>query len=252
MHRVFERARGHIPSVWAALDDRDQIRALLTSVSIATLGGPLRLATARNVMFAGPLVDGDPDALRVLLEAYRRGAPRALYSEIRNVVDPGGARSTFAACGFLHEPHLNFLIDLSVPEDELWGGVASAARRNIRRARRLGVTIETPDDAIDEAYPVLEDVYRRIRVPLPDRSLFDAARSILGPSGRFKVLLARLDGRTIGALTLLLTGDVTTNWYTGTLQEHRGDRPGDLLVAAALDVARSSGCRVFDLSLIHI
>ena len=57
MHRVFERARGHVPSVWAALDERGEIRALLTSVSIATLGGPLRSATARNVSFAGPLAD---------------------------------------------------------------------------------------------------------------------------------------------------------------------------------------------------
>jgi serine/alanine adding enzyme len=99
---------------------------------------------------------------------------------------------------------------------------------------------------IEEAYPVLNRVYRRIAVPLPDRSLFEAAARILGPLGRFAVLLARQDGDTIGALTLLFHRDVATYWYTGTLREAWSSRPGDLLVAEAIATARARGARVFD------
>lgn len=248
MHRVFAEARNHSPAVWVALDATGEIRALMTTVSIATLGGPLRALTTRSVAFAGPLVDGDPAALRALLSAYRREAPPALFTEVRNVTDPDPIADALAASGFRHEDHLNYLIDLTVDEDELWGQVASSARRNIQKARRLGVSVEEADgeEGIAEAYTVLREVYGRIRVPLPDRSLFDAASRILGPLGRFTVLLARHEGRTVGALSLLFHGGTVTYWYTGTLREHSSLRAGDLLVAHALETGRSMGCRVFD------
>src|SRR5687767_6441704 len=59
MHRVFAEARGHRPAVLAALDAAGEVRALMTTVSIATVGGPFRSLTTRHVAFAGPLFDGD-------------------------------------------------------------------------------------------------------------------------------------------------------------------------------------------------
>lgn len=248
MHRVFAEARGHRPAVLAALDAAGEVRALMTTVSIATVGGPLRSLTTRHVAFAGPLVDGDAAALRALLSSYRRDATRGLFTEVRHVADPASSIEMLAGSGFRHEPHLNYLIDLTISEDELWKKVASSARRNVQKARRLGVSIEEVDgrSGIDEAYPVLAEVYHRIKVPLPDRSLFDAASRILGPLGRFRVLLARHDGSTIGALTLLVHRGVMTYWYTGTRHEFWSHRPGDLLVAHALEMGRTLGCRVFD------
>lgn len=248
MHRVFAETRNHRPSVWAAVDGDGDIRALFTPVTIATVGGPIRRLTTRVVAFAEPLFD-DPGALRALLHAYRQEAPRsALFTEIRNLADTGDGAAVLTEAGFRHERHLNFLIDLTLPEDELWAKVAASARRNVQKARRRGVLIEEAEDraGIAAAYEVLREVYRRIRVPLPDRSLFEAAHRILGPSGCFTMLLARLDGRTIGALSLLFHRDVVTYWYTGTLREHATYRAGDLLVAHAIELGRSLGCRVMD------
>jgi serine/alanine adding enzyme len=248
MHRVFAAARGHRPTVMASLDDAGEVRALMTAVSIAMVGGPIRSLTTRNVVFAAPLVEGDAAALRALLSSYRRDAPRGLFTEVRHVADPSWSIEMLAGSGFRHEPHLNYLIDLTIAEDELWRNVASNARRNVQKARRLGVSIEEVDgpSGIDEAYPVLAEVYHRIKVPLPDRSLFDAASRILGPLGRFRVLLARHDGGTIGALTLLIYQGVMTYWYTGTRHDFWSHRPGDLLVAHALEAGRTLGCRAFD------
>jgi serine/alanine adding enzyme len=248
MHRVLAQTRNHRPSVWAAVDGDGRIGALMTPVTIATIGGPLRRLTTRVVAFAEPLFD-DPEALRALLETYRRDAPRsALFTEVRNLADTGHGAVVLTEAGFRHEGHLNFLIDLTPPEDELWAKVAASARRNVQKARRLGVLIEEAEDqaGIAAAYGVLRQVYRRIRVPLPDRSLFEAAHRVLGPLGRFRMLLARRDGRTIGALSLLFHRDVVTYWYTGTLREHATCRAGDLLVAHAIELGRSLGCRVMD------
>ena len=45
-----------------------------------------------------------------------------------------------------------------------------------------------------------------------------------------RVLVARLDDATIGALTLLIHRGVMTYWYTGTLREFSAFRSSDLLV----------------------
>ena len=53
---------------------------------------------------------------------------------------------------------------------------------------------------IDTAYGVLLDAYKRLRVPLPPVSLFRATFEILGPLGMMRVLLAAVDGATVGAV----------------------------------------------------
>jgi serine/alanine adding enzyme len=251
MYRVFAEARHHRPAIWGTVDDEGEIRALMTPVTIATLGGPLRALTSRVVSFAGPLAGPlGEQPLERLLRAYRDDGPRVpVFTEIRHHVDGGELATALHACGFRHEGHLNFLVDLTQPEEELWRKVASSAKRNIQKARRQGVTIEDAADPADVAagYEVLRDVYRRIRVPLPDRSLFDAAFRILGPLGRCRVVLARLGGRTIGVMTLLHFKGVVTYWYTGTLREYARLGAGDLLVAHAIESGRELGCRILDL-----
>ena len=91
MHRVFAETRCHRPAVWATVDDMDEICALMTPVTIATLGGPLGGLTSRAVSYAGPL-NGlrGVEPLERLLEAYRDEGPRVpVFTEIRHHVDEG-------------------------------------------------------------------------------------------------------------------------------------------------------------------
>jgi serine/alanine adding enzyme len=222
----------------------------MTPVRIATLGGPLRSLTSRTVAFAAPIAAArDTDALGALLTAYRTAGSRgSLFTEVRHhVLDPAVV-AALQTEGFAREAHLNFTIDLTQGEDTLWSKVASSARRNVQKARRSGVTIEEATDAvaIGEAYDVLRDVYHRIQVPLPDRSLFDASARILAPLGMYSVLRARWEGQTIGVLCLLRYRGVVTYWYTGTLREHATLRAGDLLAWHAISNEAAAGNRVFD------
>jgi lipid II:glycine glycyltransferase (peptidoglycan interpeptide bridge formation enzyme) len=92
----------------------------------------------------------------------------------------------------------------------------------------------------------LEDVYDRIRVPLPDLSLFEAAFEILHPKDMMHILLAKLDGVDIAALTLLLYKGTLLYWYTGPLRRYSEFRAGDLLVWRALEFGKEHGCDMFD------
>jgi serine/alanine adding enzyme len=251
MHRVFEQTRNHRPSVWATVDEDDRIRALVTPVAVTTISGPLRSLATRLVCYGGPLVVPGDDglALDLLLRSYQdhaRGS--ALFTEFRNLMDATDLAPALTMRGFRHEGHLNFLVDLTASEDQLWRRIAPPARRNVRAAQRAGVTVTEADDPaqIAAGYEVLRTVYARLHVPLPDITLFLAAQRILRPRGWFTMLLARLEGETIGVLTLLLYKDVVYYWYTGTLRSHARSRAGDLLVWHAIQLGHTDGYELLD------
>jgi serine/alanine adding enzyme len=252
MYRVFEKTRRHRPAVLAALDADGEIAALMTPVEITTLAGPFRALTTRTISFGGPLVvtgPEAPDALAALLRSFKRDTGRTtLFTEFRNLSETSALGPTLTACEFRHEPHLNFLVDLTLDEQALFKRIKSSARRNIQKARRLGVTVSEAQDASDRGagYEVLRDVYSRLRVPLPDQSIFDAAHEVLGPLGRYRMVLAKIDEQTIGVMCLLLYKDVVYYWYTGTLREHAECRAGDLLVWHAIELGHARGCRLLD------
>jgi serine/alanine adding enzyme len=252
MHRVYAATRDHRPRLFATIADDGRVVALLTLVEVATMPGPLRYLSTRAIAYGGVLStdhEDGADGVDLTLAAYERALrPAPLFTEMRNLHDVSDLRPVFERHGFRHEPHLNYLIDLSVPEATMWSEIRPAARRNIQKARRLGARVEeiTEPERIPAAYDVLRDVYHRLQVPLPDISLLVAAHRILGPSGKLKLLAAIVDGRTVGALALLRFRDTAYYWYTGTLREYASYRPSDLLVWHALRLASDIGCRTFD------
>jgi lipid II:glycine glycyltransferase (peptidoglycan interpeptide bridge formation enzyme) len=61
-----------------------------------------------------------------------------------------------------------------------------------------------------------------------------------------RVLLAVVDGASVGALTLLLHKRVALYWYTGISRQHSAFRPADLLVWRSFELAHELGIRTFD------
>jgi CelD/BcsL family acetyltransferase involved in cellulose biosynthesis len=252
MFEVFRRAKGHRPALWATLDEGGDPHALLLPVEITLWSGPFRRLTTRAVAHGGALCTAGPvgaQSLDRLLGAYRRAMRRrAVFSELRNSADITPLAWSLRKHGFVHEPHLNFLVDLDRPLPAIWESIRSNARRNIRRAERSGVDVEDVNDPerISATYAILASVYRRIRVPLPDISLFAAAFEILHPQRKMKVLVARTGQTDIGVLTLLFHRGTMLYWYTGILPEYAPLRASDLLVWRALELGHDAGCRVLD------
>jgi serine/alanine adding enzyme len=153
-----------------------------------------------------------------------------------------------AESGFEFQDHLNFLIDLARPLEEIWAKIRPNARRNIRKAMRSEVVVRQADSLrdIDGAYRVLREAYGRIRVPLPPLSLFHATFELLEPGGMVRVLLAEVEEVIIGALILLIHKGVAVYWYTGSLRDYSAFRPADLLVWRSLELSQASGYRTFD------
>lgn len=252
MFEAFVRTEGYHPSLWAAVDAETRPMALFLPVEISLVRGPLRYLATRAVAYGSVLCRPDQrgrGALAVLLQRYSQEVKRSvLFTELRNMSNMQAEQHVLANRGFAFQEHLNFLIDLTCPPEEIWAGIRPNARRNIRKAERLKVLVREAKDTadIEKAYGILLDAYKRLRVPLPPASLFRSTFEILGPLGMMRVLLATVDGATVGALTLLLYKGVALYWYTGMLRQHSAYRPADLLVWRSLELARELGFKIFD------
>jgi serine/alanine adding enzyme len=273
MTEVFARSAGHRVSTWGTVDPTGVLLALFLPVEV-TLGGHVpwlargvtRAFMARAVAYGGAACVSDEAGRRALGElfvAYRRQAEPVLFTEVRHVCDTPNTRAALSAAGFAHERHLNYLIHLDRSEADLWGALSRSARQRIRSGERKGVTVEdvaSPAGAqgahdtdgtegaagTDEAYRLLEVVYGRARVPLADRSLFDAAVSVLGPRGMCRLVVARLGGEVIGARFVLLHRGRMIDWYAGSDRAFATYSPNEVLVWHVLRWGRQHGYDVFD------
>jgi len=252
MFEVYAHTQGYYPELWATVSDSNEILALFLPVQISLFGSVLRPFTTRAVSFGSTLCTQDArgeEALDLLLHIYNQSTKnKILFTELRNLANISYMRPQLEKQGFVYEDHLNFIINLDRPVDEIWKSIRSNARRNIQKSRKMELVIEEASsiDQLPEAYEVLKEVYKRIQVPLPDRSLFESAFHILTPCGMMKTLLAKVDGKTAGILFLLLYKDVVFYWYTGTSREYSPYRTNDLLVWHSLEFGQKNGYRLFD------
>ncbi len=253
MFRVFERAAGHQPSLWAVVDDDEHILALLLPVEITVLDGPLRRLSNRAVVYGGVLCapgTAGETALDQLLRAYRAEMDRrVLFTELRNVSELNGLQPVLDTRGFAYEDHLNYLVDLARPVDEIMQDIGRRTRKQIRRAMRQGdVVVEEVTDrqGLAECYELLRQTYSRARVPLADRSLFEAAFDLLRPRGMVRFTLARVEGRPAACSVDLLYKDVAYGWYGGMDRDYGAHVPNELLTWHVLSWAAEHGYRQYD------
>jgi hypothetical protein len=253
MMQVFARAEGYQPQVWAALRDDGELLALWLPVQHTVLDQPLlRQLSTRAVLYGSVLCASGPqgqEALNQLLSIYNRETKsQVIFTELRNLTDMGDLQPVLTQNGFAYEEHLNFLIDLTQSEQAMWKAIRSNAQRNVRKARKSGVVIEETQgqSGVTAAYAILQQVYKRVQVPLPHVSLFRAVFELLWPQDMAKIFLARADGETIGVLTLLIYKGVAIYWYTGALREFSSYRANDMMVWHALEWSQKHGCHTFD------
>jgi hypothetical protein len=186
-------------------------------------------------------------ALEALLP-FAFGDLGCAHLEIR---DRGLAESDLGGLGLRWSTAPTAVIDLSPGEDALFGAMASACRRNIRKADKSGVVIEevTDDPAFaDEFYDQLRDVFAKQNL-VPTYSI-DRVRSLirnLAPAGRLLLLRARdPEGRCIATAVLPWYHRTMYFWGGASYREHQHLRPNEALIWHALRWAKSRGVTEFD------
>lgn len=253
MFQVFTQAKGHQPMLWAVTDHGGQVLALLLPVHVTLRGGLLRRLTTRAVLYGSVLYDpssAGEEALATLLRTYVQEVDHGvLFTELRNLSDLSAVQPVLNDCGFVYEDHLNYLVDLNCPVEEVMQGLGARTRKHIRRGlKKQEVVVEEiiERSQIGVCYDLLRKSYAAARVPLADRFLFEAAFDVLRPQGMVKFWLARVGDAYAAASVELLYRDTIYGWYGGVDRAYAGYTPGELLMWHILQWGAENGYRLYD------
>jgi len=253
MFKVFENTRGHRPQLLAAVGEDGRVLALLTTVQVTLMNGLLRRLTTRSIAYGGMLCSTDPPgnaAAERLLNSYSESARgEALFTEIRNQSDIHDIQPVLSRCGYIFEEHLNYLVDLRGTPEDVLQNIGSRTRKHIRQGLRKGtVVVETFDDPelLPAWYELVRKSYTTARVPLADRSLFEAAFNILQPRGMAQFWLARIGSTYVAASIELPYKDTVYGWYSGINRAFAKESPGELLMFQVLAQGNRDGFKTYD------
>lgn len=212
------------------------------------LGSPMAGWTTSYVGFN--LQPGVPR--RAALEAlmpFAFGDLGCAHLEIR---DRGLAETDLEGLGLRWAAAPTAVIDLRPEQDTLFGAMASACRRNIRKAAKSGVVIEeaNPGDQkfADDFYHQLRDVFAKQNL-VPTYSI-ERVRALirnLAPAGRILLLRARdPEGRCVATAVLPWYHRTMYFWGGASYREHQQLRPNEALIWHALRWAKERGVTEFD------
>jgi lipid II:glycine glycyltransferase (peptidoglycan interpeptide bridge formation enzyme) len=253
MFEVFQRARGFQPQLRAVVDDGGQVLALLLPVHVTLSDGLISRLTTRVIVYGSVLCtpgQAGQEALDALLRNYsQEHGQKALFTELRNLADLSALQPVLNAHGFVHEDHLDYLIDLNRTPEQLMQNIGPRTRKHIRRALRDGaVTVEEIHDRglITTAYNLIAKSFAAARVPLADRSLFEAAFDILQPRGMAKFLMARVGDTWVATSAELPFKDVIYGWYSGIDRAYGDSMAGEMLMWHILKWGAESSYKTYD------
>ena len=209
--------------------------------------------TRRAIIVGGPALANDATAEEVetLMRALRGlvvsglGAP--IYIETRNFNDYSSWRSAFEKAGFTYRPHLNFHMDCTDAR-KMWERLSETRRRQVRKARATGVTVEKAGREEDIAawYAILAELYRmKVKTPLFPLSFFlEFYRQKKG-----EYLLVKYEGKIIGGMMCPIMGEQCIyEWFIcGLDTDYKKQYPSVMATYAAMEYAAQHGIARFDI-----
>jgi hypothetical protein len=226
---------GHAPRYLVAVRDRRVAGVLpMFQVRFPGLGRKL-VSLPYDVGSGGPLAD-DAEAEAALALAARQLAVQSgvSYVQLRCASPRPGVESV----GFERsEPVL--ISDLHLAAGDPWSRVSSDNRQSIRKAARRGVTVRPAESEADfEAfYRIYLRVFRAFGTPPYGPRYFPELWRRLGPGGHVRLLLAALNGRTVGGLLLFTAGRNWVSKFAACEPESVSARTYAALYGAAIDLA---------------
>lgn len=247
--KVSRASKKLIPFYIVAREEGELVGILLLVRQVQSTLPLLSFLSSRLIIWGGPVVrNNSPEILDGLLRFYNQRRPKTIYTQIRNLSDTGAYKNLFRNNGFRYEEHLNIVVDLSRSEEDLWKEVVTKRRNQIRRAEKEGCSVEqqTSIDALRTCYTILQEVYGRTKVPLPDFSHFESLRVHSDARAGLRVFTVVWEGRIIGCMLCLAYGHWLFDYYAGAFSAYYKKYPNDLLPWAVFNWAKKNGFTYFD------
>ena len=249
MYEVYQNSKNYEPVFLAVVNGKGEIAGTLLAVIQKEYSGLLGNFTARSIIHGGPLIkDDDPDILDFILKEYNEIIKKkAIYSQFRNLWEWGNYKEIFRINGFEYEEHLNILVDLTKTEEQLWKEVYSKRRNEIRRATKEGTyfSIEHTEKALKKCYKILQDVYKRAKLPIPDYNFFYNLHCMKS-NAKLITFCANYENEIIGCMLALYYKDTIYDFYAGSMVTFYNKYPNDLIPWEVFKWGKENGYKVFD------
>ncbi len=209
----------------------------------------------------GPVWSHDERANTALLGALERVARRrhAVFLRLEpNALDDGSFDSRHSAlllAGYEPtaplQPEASIHLDLAPPTPELFAACSKGHRADVRRAERLGVTVRvgTTERDLDTFYAIMQATSARASFAIHSREYYAAAWHDFGgasDTSAAHLLLADLEGTTVAAFLIFGSGAEAQYMYSGASEAGLKSGANHALQWAAIQWARSRGCRRYD------
>jgi len=213
-------------------------------------GGPIkRFLSRRAIINGGPFLKEDiteEGLTKLIMQCVNNLKRSVIYIEIRNFADYSGVRPIFEKCGFIYEPHYDFIINtetMEVAENNL----GKSRKRDIKSSLNKGATIiENPsEEQVVSFYLILRDLYKkRVKTPLFPIDFF----LTLYHSCFCRFLLVSYQQEIIGGTVCVFDDNTVYEWFAcgkdGTI---KSVFPSTLATWAGIRFAAQSGRKVFDM-----
>lgn len=250
MYLVYQKTKYYKPVIVFAYDADNSITGVLIGVIQKEMNGIVGVFSSRCIIWGGPLVkNNDPEITKgilVLLNKLVQG--RCIYTQFRNIYDNSSLKKIFEGTGYKYEPHLDILINIGQSFDKLKQSIHKSRIRNFTKSYKKGAYLKEIEDFadIEKGYNLLKETYKRLKIPLPDKSLFVNIGQVLGPAIYCKFLALYLYDVMIGFRLVLTYKDNIYDFYAASSNEHSNNYPNDVLILEILKFGCQEKYNVFD------
>jgi hypothetical protein len=245
------RTQGAEPMVAAVLGDGQRVGyftgLIVRRFRVRILGSPFPGWSTpwMGFNFETPV---DPRAAAQALERFAFGPLRCAHLELHDRALPW---ETLPELGFQQSPSMTFELDLSRDEDQLLAAMTGACRRALRKAERVGVTVEeaAPEGFAEEFHTQLEDVFGK--QGLRPTYGVDRVRELIRymhPTGR--LLLVRAvspDGERIASAIFPALNGLAHFWGGASWRSHQILRPNEAVFWFAMRYWKARGVTLMDM-----
>lgn len=207
--------------------------------------------TTRAIVIGGPLIKNNDEGIteRILNSFDNLVRDKAIYIQFRNLFNIDSQKEIFKLREFNYEDHLDIIIDLTKSENELWNDISPKAKNRIRSAikKNTKFVIEETVEALENCYYILKEVYKRIKLPLPDFNYFLHFYNVLKESGSsLFIYTAQYNKKIIGCMLAVGFKETLYGLYNGAYSAYYDKSPNDLIPWEIFIWAKDHGYKRFD------
>ena len=193
------------------IDDSGKLRCILP-YTIIRKTGLFRLVRFRVETI--PL-DGELDVKEE--KSFLNSAIEYFRSIRADMIIPATTNTIFRTYpdGAVVAPYGTYIIDLTQPEETLWGNLNSSHRRKVRLAMKSGVQIRSGIEYLKTAYDLVRDTFKRSKLGFMGYEEFK--RFVLGLNENVKIFVADYKGVAQGCAVLPFSDHSAYYVYGGSI-----------------------------------